>query len=97
MTSDLTSVDLANLQKIKKRWWQMSKKPSYYRIDYTIKFILNAANIESELWFKGARYNEQNAFQVNFESGMWKQRPKEHKRITRSPESLVSDNVMLMK
>ena len=78
MKSDLSAVDVKNFEKVKKRWWQMNKKPSFYKVTYDIKFILNAANIESELWFSGRKYNDPNAFQVAFESGMWKRRPKEH-------------------
>jgi hypothetical protein len=63
---------------VKKRWYQFKKPPSYYKIAYQIKFILNAANIESELWFNGKKYNDPNSFQVLFESGMWRPRPKEH-------------------
>lgn len=89
MKSDLTRLDVQKFKKIKKHWWQMNKKPSYYKVSYDIKFKLNAANIESELWFQGKQYNEHNSFQVQFESGMWKQRPKEHRsqeaRLDRTP------------
>ena len=83
MTSDLTKVDLKKFQKIKKHWWEFKKRPSYYKACYKIKFILNAANIESELWFANERYSEKSAFQVQFEPGMWKPRPKEHRSGSR--------------
>jgi hypothetical protein len=78
MNSDLSKVDIHNFEKVKKRWWQLNKQPSYYKVAYGIKFILNAANIESELWYNGKKYNEPSSFRVHFESGMWRPRPKEH-------------------
>ncbi|KIW66690.1 hypothetical protein PV04_05998 [Phialophora macrospora] len=84
MNSDLSKVDVRNFEKVKKRWWQLSKQPSYYKVAYAIKFILNAANIESELWFDGKKYNEPSSFRVHFESGMWRPRPKEHLQESRA-------------
>ncbi|ETI22823.1 hypothetical protein G647_06899 [Cladophialophora carrionii CBS 160.54] len=78
MNSDLSKIDIQNFEKVKKHWWQLNKQPSYYKVAYGIKFILNAANIESELWFDGKKYNEPSSFRVHFESGMWRPRPKEH-------------------
>ncbi|KIW94189.1 uncharacterized protein Z519_05505 [Cladophialophora bantiana CBS 173.52] len=78
MRSDLTAVDVKNFEKVKKHWWQLKKKPTYYKVVYNIRFMINAANIESELWFNGKKYSTPNSFRVQFESGMWRQRPKEH-------------------
>lgn len=83
MTSDLTKIDLRRFRKIKKHWWQLNKKPSYYEVKYKIRFRLNAANIECELWFEDNNYNEPNSLQVQFESGMWAQRPKQHRSGSR--------------
>ncbi|KIV84831.1 hypothetical protein PV11_00585 [Exophiala sideris] len=83
MTSDLSRVDLKRFRKIKKHWWEFKKPPSYYEAKYNIRFCLNAANIECELWFDDRKYNEPNSSQVQFESGMWTQRPKQHRSGSR--------------
>ena len=83
MTSDLSQVDLKRFKKFKKHWWEFKKPPSYYEAKYKIRFCLNAANIECELWFEDRKYNERNSLQVQFESGMWAQRPKVHRSGSR--------------
>ena len=82
MTSDLTKVDLKKFQKIKKHWREFKKRPSYYKACYKIKFILNAANVESELWFANEQYNEKNAFQGGDDP------PRTRNRVARSVGSM---------
>lgn len=82
-------MDRKRFKKIKRRWWQFSKKPSYYKAEYKIKFLLNAVSIEIELWFDNERYNEKNAIPVKWEDGIRKAPRKEHRIESTTVQSEV--------
>jgi hypothetical protein len=70
MKSDLTDVPRSRFQKKKKRWWQFWKKyQTHYRANYTIRFLLKPACVDSELLFEGQKYSKDNSFQVTWEAG----------------------------
>ena len=82
MRSDLRSVDQSNFEKHKKRWWEPSSKAqTHLSAKYVIRFILNAAGIDSKLLFQGKEYSEHNSFEVIWEAGYDMPAPKEHRPV----------------
>lgn len=78
MTSDLTRVDLSQFQKHKKPWYSCDSFPTWYSAEYEIKFVVGAAAaVDSELWFKNQKYNEPNAFKVDWDEGASVSAPRE--------------------
>lgn len=81
MTSDLTSVPLSSFEKKKKRGWQFWKKyQTHYKASYTIRFLLKHASVESELLFRGQKYNQANSFHVTWDVGANVAAPREHRK-----------------
>jgi hypothetical protein len=77
MKSDLNSVDLAEFEKKKKRWFQFWKKyQTHYKASYTIRFELKPAAIETKLRFNGREFNVPNSFEVRWEAGAYVAAPK---------------------
>jgi hypothetical protein len=81
MTSNLKAVDQSRFEKNKKRWYHSSSRAqTHFKAEYTIRFILNAAGIDSQLLFEGKDYNEPNSFEVVWQAGADIPAPKEHRQ-----------------
>ena len=88
MRSDLTSVPYSDFEKRKKRWWRWwNKYETHYRADFTIRFQLKPASIDTQLLFKGQRYNTPNSFTVQWDEGVNMAAPKEHRSDTHNNSS----------
>lgn len=81
MKSNLTQVPLNEFEKQKRRWWQFWKSvKTHYKAAYEIRFQIQPAGIDFELWFKGAKYSDDSHFGVQWEEGVNIRSPKEHRR-----------------
>ena len=54
--SNLTGVEEDRFKKCNLRWWKHKK--FHYRVEYTMKALLGAADLRFELWFDGQRFGE---------------------------------------
>jgi hypothetical protein len=81
MKSDLTEVPESRFEKRSKRWWQFWKKyRTHYKAVFTIRFMIKAASVDSELWFEGVQYSKPNSFSITWEAGAETAAPREYRQ-----------------
>lgn len=98
MNSNLTSVPLSSFEKYSKPWWSCdsSGPKSHYKAMYEIKFNIQPAGVEFQLWFNGKQYSEPGSFEVHWDEGAHMAAKKEHvgfaaQRTGNSPTQIGMD------